>query len=55
MECEQFFFFVAHFEDCLGLDVRPPPQHLPPCVLKPSVKLSGCAEILGRGEGFACF
>ena len=39
------------------LDVRPPPQHLPPCVLKPSVKLSGCAEILGpkMGEGFACF
>lgn len=23
---------------------RPPPQHLPPCVLKPGVSISGCAE-----------
>ncbi|CAE7225710.1 RNU1 [Symbiodinium pilosum] len=23
---------------------RPPPQHLPPCVVKPSIKISGCAE-----------
>ena len=27
---------------------RPPPQHLPPCVLKPGVSISGCAERLGE-------
>ena len=29
---------------------RPPPQHLPPIVVKPQITLTGCAESLGMGR-----